>query len=138
MTGAFRSVRILRIRSTRADRPGRRAPTGARSELRFNQESRYGQTDDPRVTAEACAIHRRDPFHRGPVRTGGASAAVSERAGRLRRATTGDPDRPRRALRVHVLGVEREEAGDGLYPAGLFLVAEVSGALPAARDRRQR
>ena len=36
------------------------------------------------------------------------------------------------------LGDWREEAGHGVHPAGLLLIAEVSGALPAARDRRQR
>ena len=73
-----------------------------------------------------------------PARTDGAAAGVSKRAAGLRRTTTGHRHRSRRTRRVRLLGDWREEAGHGVHAAGLLLIAEVSGALPAARDRRQR
>ena len=86
----------------------------------------------------ACNARRLDRVHGGPARTDGADADVSERAAGLRRTTAGHRHRSRRTRRVHLVGDRREEAGHGLHPGGLLLIAEVSGALPAARDRRQR
>ena len=102
------------------------------------EETGYGQFADPNLTAAVCNAHRLDGVHGGPARTGGAAAGVSKRAAGLRRTTTGHRHRSRRTRRVHLVGDWREEAGHGVHPGGLLLIAEVSSALPAARDRRQR
>jgi hypothetical protein len=53
-------------------------------------------------------------------------------------AAAGHRHRQRRARRIHLVGDRRDEAGDGLHAARLLVLADVSGALSAARDRRQR
>ena len=99
------------------------------------RETRYGQFADPNLTAAVCNAHRLDGVHGGPARTDAQPPVFPN-------APQGF-DAPRQGIATG--RVERVESissvTGGKKPAMVhpgYSSSQVSSALPAARDRRQR